>query len=105
MTHLARRLLLSTACAFGVIVLLAATTITTLTTTTATITTVTGTNVDASARLTMPAADLVVGTCTVNTQAVDTGGATLEFCVCGTTNVFACWKLTDGTFNANGPVD
>jgi len=80
--------------------LLAATTITSLTSTT-----VTSTNVDASGRLTMPAADLVVGTCTVNTEAMDTGGATREHCVCGTTNVWGCWKMTDGTFNANGPAD
>jgi hypothetical protein len=79
---------------------LAATTITNVTSTT-----ITTTNMDASGRVTIPAADLVVGTCTVNTIANDTGGATKEHCVCGTTNVWGCWKLSDGTFNANGPAD
>lgn len=61
--------------------------------------------VDVSSRLTIPVADLVVGTCTVNTIANDTGGATREHCVCGTTNVWGCWNLATGTFNANGPAD
>lgn len=50
-------------------------------------------------------ADLVVGTCTAGQLGVDNGGATKEWCVCGTTNTWGCWKLSDGTFNANGPAD
>ena len=50
-------------------------------------------------------ADLVVGTCTAGQVGIDNGGATKELCICGTANTWGCWKLTDGTFNANGPAD
>lgn len=49
--------------------------------------------------------DLVVATCSLGQIGIDNGGATKEWCVCGTANVWGCWKLTDGTFNANGPAD
>jgi hypothetical protein len=49
--------------------------------------------------------DLAVGSCTIGSIALDTGGATKEWCVCGTANVWGCWNLTTGTFNANGPAD
>ncbi len=52
-----------------------------------------------------PGADLIVGTCTAGDEQRDTGGATVEYCVCHTTNVWGCWKMTDGTFTANGPFD
>jgi pectin methylesterase-like acyl-CoA thioesterase len=50
-------------------------------------------------------ADLAVGTCAAGQIAIDSGGATKEWCVCATLNTWGCWKLTDGTFNANGPAD
>lgn len=53
----------------------------------------------------MTMADLAIATCTLGQLGIDTGGATKEWCVCGTANVWGCWKLTDGTFNANGPAD
>lgn len=52
-----------------------------------------------------PARDLSIGSCVLGETAVDSGGATVERCVCGSGNVWACWNLATGAFNANGPVD
>jgi hypothetical protein len=49
--------------------------------------------------------DLTVGACVQGRVQVDTGGATKEWCVCGTGNVWSCWNLATGAFNANGPAD
>lgn len=64
-----------------------------------------GTGAFSTRPLTIPTADLAVGACTVNEESFDTGGATKEFCVCGTANTWGCWNLATGAFNANGPAD
>ena len=55
--------------------------------------------------VTIAPGDLTVGSCGQGRVQVDTGGATKEWCVCGTANVWGCWNLSTGTFNANGPAD
>ena len=52
-----------------------------------------------------PTSDLTVGSCTAGPLALDAGGATKEFCICGTANSWSCWKLTTGAFTAGGPAD
>lgn len=49
--------------------------------------------------------DLVVASCVQDEVAIDSGGATREWCVCRVTNVWACWNLAAGTFSPNGPTD
>ena len=69
--------------------------------------TVDGQNLDNMADVTNTVAtlaDLTAGSCTAGQIRIDTG-VTIEWCVCGSTNVWGCWKLTDGTFNAAGPAD
>jgi len=46
----------------------------------------------------------IAATCSLGETFVDTD-VTLEFCVCGATNVWGCWALDDGTFDATGPAD
>jgi len=58
------------------------------------------------ARSYLRSVDLAVGTCSLNEEAIDTGGATREWCYCRAANTWDCLDLT-GThvFTANGPKD
>lgn len=59
--------------------------------------------VSMSAGLVAPAidSDLTAGSCSVGTIAIDTGGATREFCYCQTANTWWCVSMTTLT----GPTD
>ena len=56
-----------------------------------------------SAKLIIPVGS-VAATCTAGELFIDTD-ATDEFCVCSATNTWGCFAMTDGSFDASGPVD
>lgn len=49
--------------------------------------------------ITITQADLAVGSCTANQIRIDTGGATVELCICTATNTWSCAALATGPAN------